>query len=152
MRVRGFWMEGNLDVLEHGDYMKKFVWGEIEPFHCGMVGNFGIWCFTEMWIIWKILQMVLGWCISHAHTKQMTKEIVSCLDNPLSLLDQRNILSIMQIWKRVLRFLLLIHANCVITWCAVTTMLIEVRLSLELRDLADSHQPIQSSLRHMAES
>ena len=48
MRVRGFWMEGNLDVLEHGDYMKKFVWGEIEPFHCGMVGNFGIWCFTEM--------------------------------------------------------------------------------------------------------
>ena len=40
-RVRGFWMGGNLDVLDYRSYMKKFVWGDIEPFHCGF------WCSTE---------------------------------------------------------------------------------------------------------
>mgnify|MGYP007059629422 CR=1 FL=1 len=28
-------MGGNLDVLDYHSYMKKFVWGDIEPFHCG---------------------------------------------------------------------------------------------------------------------
>ena len=46
-RARGFWMEGNLDVLEHGSDMKKFVWGEIEQFHCGMGENSRIWCSNE---------------------------------------------------------------------------------------------------------
>ena len=46
-RVRGFWMGGNLDVLDYRSYMKKFVWGDIEPFHCGMGENFGLLCSTE---------------------------------------------------------------------------------------------------------
>ena len=40
-------MGGNLDVLDYHSYMKKFVWGDIEPFHCGMGENFGLWCSTE---------------------------------------------------------------------------------------------------------
>ena len=40
--ARAFWMVENLDVLEHDNYMKKFVWGEIKPFHRGMVENFGV--------------------------------------------------------------------------------------------------------------
>ena len=46
-RARGFWMEGNSDVLEYGSYMKKFLWGEIEPFHCGMGEASGVWCSTK---------------------------------------------------------------------------------------------------------
>ena len=30
--ARAFWMGKNLDVLEHGNYMKKFVWGELNLF------------------------------------------------------------------------------------------------------------------------
>ena len=46
-RARGFWMQGNLNALEHGSDMKKFVWGEIKQFHCGMGENSRIWCSTE---------------------------------------------------------------------------------------------------------